>query len=93
MNLLIVFKACLQSETAFSSIIGTMWTGFFGEYFNSVPSLVMLLTMFLAAVTSSWVGVTIWSESYVNVLLIVIENETTAATEDQPLFFDSSKIK
>jgi hypothetical protein len=90
-NLLIAFTACLQSETAFSRVVGTMWTGFFGEYFNSFPSLVMLLTMFLAAVAPSWVGVTVWSESYANALLIVFENETTAATEDRPLFFDSPR--
>jgi hypothetical protein len=63
MNLLIAFTACLQSENMFSNVVGTMWTGFFGECFNSLKSLVMLLTMFLAAVTPSWVGVTIWAES------------------------------
>jgi hypothetical protein len=93
MNLLIAFTACLQSENAFSNIVGTIWTGFFGQCFNSLTSLVMLLTMFLAAVTPSWVGVTIWSESYANESLIVIENETIAAKEDQPLFFDPPKNK
>jgi uncharacterized membrane protein (UPF0182 family) len=62
-NLLLAFTACLQSETAFSYIVRTIWTGFFRECLNSTPSLVILLSMFLAAVTPSWVGVATWSDS------------------------------
>jgi hypothetical protein len=92
-NLLIAFTACLQSENVLLNVVGTMWIGFFVERFNSLPSLIMLLTMFLIAVTPSWIGVTIWSESYANESLIVIENETTAAKEDQSFFFDPPKNK
>jgi phospholipid-translocating ATPase len=90
-NLLIAFTACLQSENFLSSWVGTAWIGFFGECLNAQTSLVLVATMVLAAVTPSWVGLTIWAEYTTSDALRVIEMETIASKEDQPLFFDPPK--
>ena len=87
-NLLIAFTACLQSENFLARFAGTSWTGFFGECFNSFNSLVILFTTVLASITPSWVGLTVWAEFKHTDSLRVIEKETLAAKEDEPLFFD-----
>jgi phospholipid-translocating ATPase len=91
--LLISMTACLQTDNAVSKLVGTIWTAFFGQCLNSPKSLVFLATMILAAVTPSWVGLTIWAEFFASDSLLVIENETTAAKEDRPLFFDPPRRK
>ena len=87
-NLLIAVTACLQSENFLAALIGSSWTGFFGECFNSLTSLIILFTTVLASITPSWVGLTVWAEFMHADSLRVIEKETLAAKEDEPLFFD-----
>jgi phospholipid-translocating ATPase len=89
--LLVSMTACLQTDNAISNLVGTGWTAFFGQCLNSAKSLVFLMTMVLAAVTPSWVGLTVWAELFASESLLVIENETNAAKEDHPLFFDPPK--
>jgi phospholipid-translocating ATPase len=89
--LLISLTACLQTDNAISQLVGPNWTGFFGQCLNSPESIVFLLTMVLAAVTPAWVGLAVWAEFFASESLLVIENETTAAKEDRPLFFDPPK--
>jgi hypothetical protein len=47
----------------------------------------------LAAVTPSWVVLTIWGEYRSPDALRVIEMETIASKEDQPLFFHPPKVR
>ena len=87
-NLFIAFTACLQAENFLSRLVGSSWTGFFGECFNSFDSLVILITTVLSSVTPSWVGLTVWGEFMHADTIRVIEKETAAAKNDEPLFFD-----
>jgi hypothetical protein len=93
LNLLIAFTAALQSENFLSNFVGSAWIGFFGECFNALKTLVLVVTMVLAAVTPSWVLLTIWAEYRSPDALRVIEMETIASKEDQPLFFDPPKVR
>jgi phospholipid-translocating ATPase len=89
--LLVSMTAVLQTDNAISKLVGTIWTAFFGQCLNSGKTLVLLLTMVLASVTPSWVGLAVWGELFASETLLVIENETRAAKEDRPLFFDPPK--
>jgi len=90
--LLIAFSGIFQSNWLLNAFnAGRDWQGFFGECFNSWPAMLLLLTIFLASVSPSWLGLSIWSEIRSTETLLVIEKETIAAKEDQPLFFDPPK--
>jgi hypothetical protein len=89
--LFLSITALLQTENALASAIGEVWVGFFGECFNSPRTIIILLTMVLASVMPSWSFLTIWAELRPPESKLVIEKETIAAREDEPLFFDPPK--
>lgn len=90
--LLIASSALLQSSgTVFGQLIAGNWIGFYGECFNNTTTLIIILTIVLAAVSPSWLALTIWSEFRNSDSLRIIETETIAAKNDTPLFFDPPK--
>lgn len=89
--ILIAVSGLIQSDVFRLGSDGRNWNGFFGECLNYYQVLIMMLTIFLAAVIPSWIGLTIWAEIRSPEALIAIEKETIAAKNDQPLFFDPPK--
>jgi phospholipid-translocating ATPase len=92
LNLLIALTAALQSQNFLSKMLDG-WTGFYGECFNQPRTLVILLTMILASVTPSWVGLTIMAEYQASESRQVMERETIAVKSDEPLFFNPAKSR
>lgn len=90
--LLVASSALLQSNgTVFGQSIAGNWIGFYGECFNNPQTLIIILTIVLAAVSPSWLALTIWSEFRNSDSIRIIETETNAAKNDVPLFFDPPK--
>ncbi|KAH0795277.1 Phospholipid-transporting ATPase 2 [Histomonas meleagridis] len=67
------------------------WIGFFGEVFNNINTLLILLTIVLLNITPPWLVTTIYSEFKLSETVRVIETETIASKNDEPLFFDPPK--
>lgn len=87
--LLIASSALLQSpNSALSKLFDGSWIGFYGECFNNTNTLIVILTIVLAAVSPSWLILTVWSEFRNSDSIRIIETETNAAKNDVPLFFD-----
>ena len=90
--LLVAFSGIFQSSWLLDQTgLGRDWQGFFGECFNSWPAILILITIVLAASTPAWLIQSLWNEMTQKDTLLVIEKETIAAKEDQPLFFDPPK--
>ncbi|OHT05469.1 hypothetical protein TRFO_26823 [Tritrichomonas foetus] len=87
--MLVASSALFQSGQVFGQ--GDAWIGFYGECFNNINTLIIIVTIVLAAVSPSWIGLSVWSEYQNSDSLRVIETETNAAKNDQPLFFDPPK--
>ena len=89
---LIASSAILQSSgSVFGELNSGNWIGFYGECFNNTQTLVIILTIVLAAVIPSWFALTIWTEFFNSDSIRIIEAETNAAKNDVPLFFDPPK--
>lgn len=90
--LLIAFSGIFQTSWILDALgKGRDWQGFFGECFNSWPANLILVTIILASSTPAWLIMSIWNEVASTETLLVMEMETIAAKEDQPLFFDPPK--
>ena len=89
--MLIASSAIFQSDIGFEQ--ADTWIGFYGECFNNINTLIIILTIVLAAVSPSWLGLSIWQEYQNSDSLRVIETETNAAKNDEPLFFDPPNAK
>lgn len=90
--LLVASSALLQSSgQVFGRWLFGNWIGFYGECFNNTSTLVIIVTIVLAAVSPSWLALTVWSEFRNSDSLRIIETETNAAKNDMPLFFDPPK--
>lgn len=89
--LLIASSAFLTSKGNIEMF--TKWSGFYGECFNDVRALLFILTIFLAAVSPSWVMLFIFTECKHSDIVQIIEKETNAAKNDVPLFFDPPNDK
>jgi hypothetical protein len=72
----------------YPELIGISWDGFFANCLTSFHSIVLLLTIVLAAITPAWVGMAVWNEYWAPDSIRAIEQETIAAKEDRSLFFE-----
>ncbi|EAY12263.1 hypothetical protein TVAG_028160 [Trichomonas vaginalis G3] len=90
--LLVAFSGILQSSFLINYQQSRDWQGFFGECFNSFPSILLLWTMIFASSAPAWLAMSVWNEVAYSETLLVMEKETIAAKDDQPLFFDPPKV-
>jgi magnesium-transporting ATPase (P-type) len=64
------------------------WIGFYGESFNAIQTLTIIITVVLMGIVPTHVAMLLWNEKYHEQVIQVIEAETAAAITDEPVFYD-----